>query len=157
MKAEKRNYKTFEIIPVVTAVQYTAGDVLFNTTELANAFPANGGTITLEEVFVFDRDDQGVEMDIVFLNAAYDLGTVNSPLDILAAEATAIQAFITLATWEDMTAFKMAWIRPPNVGEVMKAAAASRSLYVAGISRGTPTHSVGGLTVRVVVSHEGTT
>lgn len=157
MKATKKLYKTFEIIPVVTTAIYAAGDVLFNTTELALAFPNSGGIITLEEVFVFDRDAQGAEMDLIFLNTAYDLGAVNSPFDILDAEATAIQAHITLATWEDMTAFHMAWIRPPNVGEIMKAAAASQSLYVGAITQGTPTHSVGGLTVRVVVSHQGTT
>jgi len=156
MKATKRNYKTFEVIPVVTAVQYTSGDCLFNVTELAFAAPHNGGTVTLEEIFVFDRDAQGVEMDILILNADYNLGTVNSPIDILDAEATAIQAFITLATWEDLTAFKVSWARPTSLGDVMKTAANSQSLWVCAITRGTPTHSVGGLTVRVVVSHEGT-
>ena len=47
-----------ELTPVMDTSAYTAGDVWFDTTEIANAFVVSGGAIEITSIMILDEDDQ---------------------------------------------------------------------------------------------------
>lgn len=124
---------------------YADGDVLFATQEIANAVRVNGDTCILQSVTVIDIDDQGIEMDLVFFNANTSLGTENSAPDIDDTEVLTVLGIVNVPDYIDLGANKVATVQ--NIGLLLEAGAATTSLYVAGITRGTPTHSASGLQI----------
>src|SRR5512133_1698421 len=48
------------VTPTVDTSAYAAGDLLFDSTEVANAVRANGSTCILQSLTVIDKGDQGV-------------------------------------------------------------------------------------------------
>lgn len=124
---------------------YADGDVLFATQEIANAVRNNGDTCILQSVHVVDIDDQGVEMDLVFFNANTSLGTENSAPDIDDTEVLTTLGTVNVPDWIDLGANQIATVT--GIGLLLEAGAATTSLYVAGITRGAPTHSASGLQI----------
>jgi hypothetical protein len=127
---------------------YADGDVLFDTQEIANAVRVNGDTCILQSVHVIDIDDQGKEMDLIFFNAATSLGTENSAPDIDDSDVLTTLGKVNISAddYIDLGANRIATVQ--GIGLVLEAGAATTSLYVAGITRGTPTHSATGLTIK---------
>jgi len=124
---------------------YADGDVLFATQEIANAVRANGQSCILQSVHVVDIDDQGVEMDLIFFNANTSLGTENSAPDIDDTEVLTTLGIVNVPDWIDLGGNRVATVT--GIGLVLKAGADTTSLWVAGITRGTPTHTENGLQV----------
>jgi len=126
---------------------YASGDTLFDTQEIAGAVRVNGDSCILQSVHVIDIDDQGVEMDLIFFNANTSLGTENSAPDINDTEVLTTLGKVNIAAGDyiDLGANRIATV--DGLGLVLKAGAATTSLYVAGITRGTPTHTATGLTI----------
>jgi hypothetical protein len=124
---------------------YADGDVLFATQEIAGAVRNNGDSCILQSVHVVDIDDQGIEMDLIFFNAATALGTENAAPDIDDTEVLTTLGSVNVDTYLDLGANQIATV--DGIGLVLEAGAATTSLYVAGITRGTPTHSASGLQI----------
>lgn len=124
---------------------YADGDVLFATQEIAGAVRVNGDTCILQSVHVIDIDDQGIEMDLVFFNANTSLGTENAAPDIDDTEVLTTLGYVNVADYIDLGANKIGTVT--GIGLPLKAGAATTSLWVAGITRGTPTHSASGLQI----------
>ena len=125
---------------------YADGDVLFDTQEIAGAVRNNGEQCILQSVHVVDIDDQGVDFDLVFFNANTSLGTENSAPDINDTEVlTTLAVYKFTNDYVDLGANRTRtdW----QIGLPLKAGAATTSLWVAGITRGTPTHSASGLQI----------
>lgn len=127
---------------------YAAGDVLFDTQEIAGAARVNGGVVILQSITILDKDDQAAEVDLVFLEANTSIGTENSAVSISDANAEDILGIVNIPTddYTDLVASQVA--TTTAVGLEMKAAAGTTSLYVAGITRGTPTHSASGMVLK---------
>lgn len=128
---------------------YAAGDVLSDTAILQGVAPAAGGSLVLRSIEVLDEDDQGVALDIVFLDSLVSLGTFNAAPSISDANARSILGIVSVpaANFIDLGGARVATVL--NIGLVLKAAAASSDLYVATITRGgTPTYSAAGLKVK---------
>jgi hypothetical protein len=118
---------------------YADGDVLFDTQEIANAVRNNGDTCILQSVHVLDKADQGVDFELVFLNAATSLGTENAAISIADADAEDIIGHFAFTN--DYVDLINSQIRcEGGIGLPLKAGAATTSLYVAGISKGTGTY-----------------
>jgi hypothetical protein len=129
---------------------YADGDLLADTQEIANAVRVAAGRAILQSVVVLDEDDQGVGFDLVFLSAGTSLGTENSAPNIADAGARDIIGVvsITSADYSDIGASRIATCA--SIGLILKAAAASTSLYVAAIIRGgTPTYSASGIRLKL--------
>lgn len=129
---------------------YAAGDVLAATQEAANAVRVNGGASLLQSVVVVDQDDQGVAFDLYVLSENVAMGAENSAPDISDADALKVLAVIPVsaADYRDLGGVKVAALA--NLGRVVKAAAGSRSLWLAAVNgAGTPTFTAAGLKLRL--------
>lgn len=129
------------VTPTLDTSAYASGDLLFDSTEVANAVRTNGSTAILQSVTLLDKADQGVAMTLLFANAATDFGTLNSAPDPDDAECATVLGIVRIATADyiDLGGAKVA--TASNIGLLLKAGAATTSLYVAGVnSTGTPTY-----------------
>lgn len=141
-----RNADVLDFLPTLDTSIYADGDVLFDTTALANFFKNPGEGAYLQSIQALDEDDQGVAMDLVFLNAQVSLGTFNAAPSITDANARAILGIVNLpaAGFVDLGGCRIQTLR--GVGLQLKPVAGSTSVYVAGITRGgTPTYTANGL------------
>jgi hypothetical protein len=142
------------IVPVTLSVDtsiYADGDLLADTQIIAqNLVRSEGGAAILESVLLLDEDDQGAAMDLVFLDSSASLGTENAAPSITDANARNILGFLNIPTsaYIDLGGSRIAMVR--SVRMVLKAADASRNIYVAAITRGgTPTYTASGLKLRL--------
>jgi len=124
----------------------TANDVMFDTQEIAGAARTSGGSVILQTVRVLDKDDQGAEFDLIFLDADTSIGTEDSEVSISDSDAEDIVGILNVAESEyaDLISSQVATVR--NVGMEMKTSG-STSLYVAGVTRGTPTYTASGVQI----------
>lgn len=138
------------ITPVVlNSDAYDSGDVLFDTTEVGCAAHFEGGVAGLNSITLLDKDDQKIAMTLVFFDANVSLGTKDSAPSISDTNAENVVGYLDIAAgdYKDLGGASVAVIR--NVGLVMKAGAATRSLWVAAFTGGTPTHTTGGLILKL--------
>ena len=141
-----RNADVLDFLPTLDTSIYADGDVLFDTTALANFFKNPGEGAYLQSIHALDEDDQGVAMDLVFLNAQVSLGTFNVAPAITDANARAILGIVNVpaAGFVDLGGCRVQTIR--GIGLQLKPAAGLTTVYVAGITRGgTPTYTANGL------------
>lgn len=137
------------VTPVLDTAIYAAGDTLFDRTVIANAVRANGERALLQAVTLIDKDDLGVAMDLFLIEANVAFGTVNAAPSISDTNAEAVHhiASVAASDWIDLGGVRVA---TPTIKPVLaKAGAGSRDLYIAAITRGTPTHTASGLVVKV--------
>jgi len=138
------------VTPTLDTSAYASGDLLFDSTEIANAVRANGSTAILESITIIDKDDQGMAMSLLIANAATDFGTPNSAPNPDDDETATVIGWVPVATGDyiDLGGARVACIR--NIGLLLKAGAATTSLYIAGINgTGTPTYAASGLVLQV--------
>jgi hypothetical protein len=127
---------------------YADGDVLFDTQEIASAVRVNGHTCILQSVVVSDISDQGQPFDLIFFNANTSLGTENAAPDIDDTEVLTVigRVQVTTVDYYDLGGNRVACVT--GIGLPLKAGAATTSLYVAGVSRGTGTYGATALQIQ---------
>lgn len=128
---------------------YADGDLMVDATALAGAVRVAAGTSRLVSVVVLDEDDQGAAFDLIFLNAATSLGTVNSAVALTDAMGRTLLGRVVVASGDyyDFGGCRAAFKSDLNM--LLKAAAASTTLYVAAVSRGTGTYTAAGIRIKV--------
>ena len=137
---------TITVTPTLDTSAYADGDVLFNPVEIPNAVRNNGDTCILQSVHVLDKADQGETFELVFLKAATSLGTINAAISISAANAEDIIGHYAFSNgWIDLINSQV--LTDSGIGLVLEAGAATTSLYVAGISKGTGTYAADSLKI----------
>jgi hypothetical protein len=137
---------------LLNADQYDSGDVLFDAAEIASAVRVAGGKAVLQSIVVIDRDDQKIEMDLVFLGASQSLGTKDAAPDIDDTEALDIQGIVKIgdsSNWPYVNLGGVSIATRTGIGLLLEAASDATSLFVAAITRGAPTHSTGGLRIKL--------
>lgn len=138
------------VTPTLDTNAYASGDLLFDSVEIPAAVRANGYTAILGSITILDKADQGVAMTLLLANAATDFGAANAAPDPDDTEAGTVIGWVPIATTDyvDLGASKVACIR--QLGLVLKAGAATTSLYLAGINgTGTPTYAAGDLVIQL--------
>ena len=138
------------VTPTLDTNAYASGDLLFDSTAVADAVRAAGGTALLESVTVIDKDDQGVAFTLLIANAETDFGTLNAAPDPDDTEAATVIGHVAVATTDyvDLGGARVACVK--NIGLMVKAAAGSTTLYVAGVNgTGTPTYTAAGLVMNL--------
>lgn len=143
---------TSDLIDVTLSLdtaQYASGDVLAATQEVANAVATNGAKCLLHSVVVLDKDDQGQALDLVFLRTNVSLGSENSAVAITDTDAEQVLGIVSIAAgdYNDLGANRVATM--PGVGLVLEADAASTSIYLAAVSKGTGTYTASGIIVKL--------
>lgn len=147
--SENQITDVIDVVPTLTAGAYSAGDVLFATKEIPIAANYLGGKLIISSLVVNDRDDQGVEMDILILRSNVSIGALNDAASVSANNCTEVLGIINVDEYTDLVASKVA--TKSGIALVVEAAAGSKSLYIAGITRGTPTHTASGLVIKLGV------
>lgn len=144
------NVDVLEITLSLDTNAYAAGDLLAETQEIATAFRVAAGKLTIDSIVANDKDDQGVAMDLVFLRSNVSLGTENSAPNVSDANADEIVGIVGLYDFVDLGGCQIA--TRPGIGLDIEAATASTSLYVGAVTRGAPTYSASGVTLKIGVT-----
>jgi hypothetical protein len=127
---------------------YADNDLLAIPQVITGVFRQAGGRVRLDSVLLLDEDDQGTEVELIFMNADGSLGTINGALNPTDAVARTIVGTVLMQTYSDLINSQVA-VRT-GLGMIMEAAAASTSLWVAAVVRsGTPTYSASGLKLKL--------
>ncbi len=129
---------------------YADGDVLADRQVLSEVVAVNGGAGMIQSVHILDEDDQGVAMDIVFLDSDVTIGTENAAVSVSDANATKIVGIVEVATGDyvDLVGSQLAYKDDLNIP--FKCTAGANDLYVAAITRGgTPTYTASGIKLKI--------
>lgn len=130
---------------------YADGDVLADSQAISACLRANDGTGTITNVTLTDIDDQGVGLDLLFLDANVSLGTENAAPSITDGNAANILGWVRVAAsdWIDLGGVRLASV-PCSIP--VKGVSGTDDLYVAAISRGAGTYTASGIVVRVAIA-----
>ena len=129
----KMDVDLIDVDPVCEAASNADGDVIFTFTEIPNAVSVDGGSCLLHSVQLLDDDDNGGKIDLVFQTDDTTLGTIGAAVSETDANAGDILGYVQLETYFDGINWQMS--SKTNIGLVLKAAAATKSVYVAGVNR----------------------
>jgi hypothetical protein len=152
--AARGSSNLLDVVLTLDTNVYASGDVLAATQAVASAVPSNGGHALLHSLVVNDKDDQGQAMDLVFLRTDVSIGTENAAVSIADADAGEILGIVSIASSDflDLGGCRVATV--PSIGLVLEADAASSSIFIAAISRGTGTYSASGVTVKIGLAQQ---
>ncbi len=126
-----------------------SGDVIALALEITNAVPVNEGQGLLNSLVLYDLDAQSQAIDLYFFSATVSAGAANAAFSVGTANTTKLlgKVSIVAADYEDIGDDTVA--RVEDLGVMLKAAAASRSVFVIPVCRsGTPTYTASGLSIR---------
>lgn len=131
------------LTPTLDTSAYTAGDALFDATELASVGRTSGGNVVLQSVTVMDKADQKLGITLYFFDRSVTFGTANNAPSISDADGFFYMGHVDIAAgdYDDLGGVAVAVAR--GLGLQMKPNATS--LYVAATTGGTPTYGASDL------------
>ena len=135
-RLNKMDVDVITLVPDTATEACSDGEVIFQADEIPNIVAVNGGTCIIQSIGVLDDDDHGAAIDIVFmdttglLDAGDDGGTIDAADGVI---PDAILGVVTISNYFDGINWKYG--HKENIGLVLKAAAATKSIYVAAVNR----------------------
>ena len=140
--------KTFKIDLEVLTAAYANGDAVGQKFELDGAAlrPKGGGII--QSMTLVDKDDDGVEVDVVLFDDDFSATTDGSSMNISDEDANKLIGTVNLATYKDQGDVKTATASNIQLGYSCK----SKSIFGQLITRGTPTYADGPGSLKLIVS-----
>lgn len=135
-KLNKMDVDVITLTPTLHGNACSDAEVIFQGDEIENAVAVAGGTCILQSVGLLDDDDNGGTIDLVFFDSNVELDDSDDGTVIDAADGSipdSILGVVTISTYFDGVAWKYG--HKENIGLVLKAAAGSKSIYVAGVNR----------------------
>lgn len=133
---------------------YASGDVLADTQAIAGAVRTDGGSAILRSLSLVDKDDNAAAgIDLVFLGSNVSLGTENAAPSISDANADSVLGIVSVASGDfiDLGGVKVATVK--SIG-LQLTPASGTTVYVAAITRGTPTQTASGIVLNLQVEQE---
>lgn len=132
-----------------TTSVYAAGDSIGAKKTLSEVFMSSNGQATLMSVSVGDANKQNSELELLFFDADPAASTIteNNPVNITVDELSQASGSVTiLATdYKDYATNSVATLK--NVGLPLWSNSGSTGMYLAVVSRGTPTYTANGLSI----------
>lgn len=152
-----RQQLNLALTPVVdTSGAHAAGDVIF-TTEAISPTSASGQTFVLENLVMIDGDNNSAaQVDLYFFDSDVALGTKNAAPSISLADlkkATAVVSILA-SDWKTANSKKIASLGKYDLGQRLSMKSGTGSLYVAGVTQGTPTYTGNNLFLRLTLNRE---
>lgn len=144
------DYTVLDVTLSLDTNQYANGDVLADMQEVTNAHYISGGCIQIISLVLLDKDDNGEDVDIVFMNASGSLGTENAAVSVSDADADKICWIVNMLGWNDLVNSKLAQANLSYWQEgIIKLT--GTSLWVGAILRdtNTPTYTASGITLKI--------
>lgn len=137
------------VTPTLGTAAYTAADLLFDSTEIANATRGVSSAALLHSLVIIDKDDQKAAMTVLIADAATDFGNVNDAPNADDTEVATVAGWVAVSAtdYKDLGGASVATIS--NIGLEVQSGTATSSLYLAGITAGTPTHTESGLVFKL--------
>lgn len=148
-----RRSKLVDVTLVADTSAYAANDLLIATQLISNVLRDIDTPMLLMNLILIDEDDQGVAMDIYFLDSNVSFGTFNVAAAPSDASARSVQGKVAVATgdWKDLGGVRVASFGNLNIP--LKPAAGTKDVYVAVVNgAGTPTFTASGLKMRLGVT-----
>lgn len=140
------------VTPVLDTNAYASGDVLFQAVKIENAAFAPGRCVELIDIHCQDKDAQGIAHDLIFFqNQLASLGTINDVCSATDAQlaAAGILGWVSVVAGDFTSLVTSKIMRCPadlkGNPRMFECAGGSRDIWVAGVARGTPTHTAAGL------------
>ena len=136
------------VTPTVVAGTTAVDDVMFATAEIPNAVSSRGGVSKLIGILMIDQDNEKHNMDLVFMQNQYNLGTPDSGADISDDDLIAAKVLgaidcdwdkvgVNIASVQGLSYF--AGVNRDNASNqlpmLLKAEEGSRSVYFSAICR----------------------
>ena len=120
---------------------YANGDVVFSPIEIPDVTLNAGEAVLLDSVKIINNDDLAPPTDLIFLASAVDIGAVNAAATVPGAGSASYLATVkfTAANYTDLGDIRVA--EKKDLGEVIKTANGSKSIWVAGIARAAATYT----------------
>src|SRR3990167_9159942 len=130
---------------VVDTAIYASGDLLSNPIEMTNCARFPGGGCWITNLKMSDDDNEAAAMDVLILNAGTSLGTFNVAAALTDAMHQSIvwQGAIAATDWKDYGTANSVFTKE-NLPAHVHCAAGQTSLWIALISKGTPTYTAAG-------------
>lgn len=130
---------------------YTSGDTLSDKVTLGLEPFITNMPIVIQDITVVDIDAQSADFDILFFGDDFTLtGTKNNAFAVTDADMKKCDGVVSVvaADYVDCNLAHVANIRNLSIG-FKPVDAGSRNLYIATISRGTPTHTAAGIRLKI--------
>ena len=147
----KMDVDVITLTPATTTAECVAGDVIFQADELPNMVSVPAGTCMVHSIGILDDDDNGQDIDIVFMDTTGLLDAGDDGGEIDAADGVipdAILGVVQITSYFDGILWQYGY--KTNIGLVLKAPSASTSIYVAAVNRGsTATWTAAGLRLQI--------
>jgi hypothetical protein len=139
---------------VLDTAIYAANDVLAIPTVVTGAFRKVDGEGIIQSIVLNDKDDLGIALWVVILDANVSLGAINATAGITDVNADNILGIIPVETadWIDIGGCRIATLR--NLNLPVKSVAGASTLFIGLITRGTPTHTAAGMTARIGIERD---
>lgn len=138
--------------------QYSSGDVIGAVNEIPLASVSSGLAIKLDTVVVLDKANQKASLDLVFFNEnpATSIGTDNNAYALDDTDLTKVVGRFSITGSDYVSSSTTnAEVTYRNVGLTLGLKAKSKSLWMAVISRGTPTYgSASDLIVKLALEQD---
>lgn len=127
-----------------------AGDSVCDTLlQFTNAAVASGGSGHILRAVLIDADDQGIEADLYLFSGSVTIPASDAAWSLSDADAAKLIDTITFAAYEDHANNRTSVVRPaPPIPYKLDS---GTTLYGALVTRGTPTYTATGLTVKLHV------
>jgi hypothetical protein len=132
------------ITPTLDLAAYATGDLLFQANKLEKSVLNGKGFAYVREIVVLDSANQKAALDLIFFNEdPGSLGTLNSAIDLSAAQLAKMIGLVSIASADYVTlkANTNAIATKIVADLLLPAVATSKDLWVAGISRGSPDYA----------------
>lgn len=152
-----RNFQPVEVDVTLTLDTsiYATGDVLASTAAIPfESNPPPGGVRgKITQVTLYDRDDQGANLDLVFMKSSVSLGTLNAAPTISDDDAGNILRIVPVDSFVDLGGVRVA---SPAITQPIYFSVPSGTLYISAISRGTGTYTENGIRLKVFIEPANT-
>ena len=154
--ARSTQARLFSFAPDIGGASYTDGQLIWQPQAFSTEAVFQKGRIAqLQSLTGVLGDNVAPALDLLFFNAEVDLGTVAAAVDVTAAAVAAALVGVQPIVAGDWRTLKASTSKLLDVAAVrplmLEAAEASRTLYVAGVARGSATLTADSLTLGIGV------
>ena len=159
---EKINKMDVDIIDISATLtgDGTSGDLMFDTTEIANAVAVNGGSGILQSVVAIvtdnstDASGDGANITgsfkLVITSDSTSIGTVSDVIGADTSTRAVLDGVCAIVSISDVTDHGYFGVfSKQNIGAVVKAASTTSSLYAYGITNSTNDYNGATITLRL--------
>lgn len=131
--------------PVIVPAAYATGDVIGGLITLPSFFIENRGQSLIKSLFVTDAANQKASIDLYLFNAipVTSIGADNAAFALANADLPKLVGRLSILTADYVTAKAATNAEAcyKNLDLLVEGAQGSQTIYIAAISRGTPTYA----------------